>query len=211
MARRGENVSFLQVGANDGQYGDPLRKYIVKYPWSGILVEPQAEVFLRLCKNYASLEDRLIFENVAVAQDQETITIYKVPTGDSEKLGGEAYASSVASFTPRIVARQLGISRQDLEPQVVTCTTLDKLIEKHGISKLDILQIDTEGEDYNVLRTLDLSRCKPSIVQFEHGHLSPKSIDEAVKYLSAHEYRVHYGGHQTDTLALHESFIADLD
>ena len=31
---------FVQVGANDGIYGDPLRTYIERHHWRGILVEP---------------------------------------------------------------------------------------------------------------------------------------------------------------------------
>lgn len=67
MSRRGDALSFVQVGANDGVFVDPLRQYILTRGWSGILVEPQADVFERLKENYADCADRLIFENVAVS------------------------------------------------------------------------------------------------------------------------------------------------
>ena len=63
MAARGPCLNFIQVGANDGRYGDPLRKYIMKHPWHGILIEPQPDIYAKLCENYASVRDRLIFEN----------------------------------------------------------------------------------------------------------------------------------------------------
>ena len=47
---------FIQVGANDGITGDDLRKYILKYQWHGILVEPVPYVFDRLIKNYKEVE-----------------------------------------------------------------------------------------------------------------------------------------------------------
>ena len=31
---------FIQIGSNDGRFGDPIRKNIKKYNWSGILIEP---------------------------------------------------------------------------------------------------------------------------------------------------------------------------
>jgi Methyltransferase FkbM domain len=81
-----------------------------------------------------------------------------------------------------------------------------KIVRKHSMSNIDVLQIDTEGGDFEVLKTLDLSKTSPLIVQFEHGHLTPQEIRGAVDYLNSHGYRVLYGGHQIDTLALHKSF-----
>ena len=72
MAVRGDSLNFIQVGANDGEYADPLHSFIVNYPWHGILVEPQPDIFARLRKNYAAMKNRLIFENI-VAKDLSTI------------------------------------------------------------------------------------------------------------------------------------------
>jgi hypothetical protein len=56
-----------------------------------------------------------------------------------------------------------------------------------------------------VLKTLDLSKTSPLIVQFEHNLLAPQELSGAIDYLNSHGYRVLYGGHQIDTLALHNS------
>ena len=45
MARRGRRLSFVQIGANDGVTGDPIRRFILEFGWSGVLVEPQLEIF----------------------------------------------------------------------------------------------------------------------------------------------------------------------
>src|ERR1035438_3422409 len=58
LATRGDQLSFIEVGANDGEFDDPLREYIVKYPWKGVLIEPQPDVFERLKANYAKLHNR---------------------------------------------------------------------------------------------------------------------------------------------------------
>ena len=206
MALKGEALNFIQVGANDGDFGDPLRQYILKYPWRGILVEPQPDIFAKLLNNYSSVKDRLIFENVAIASGAQSIAMYRAPGNHGSGLQSDTHAASVVSVNPRVAARQLGVKPTDLERFLVPCTTLDELIAKHGTSKIDILQIDTEGHDYNVLKTIDLARTTPLIIQFEHGHLTRGEINDAVTYLSAHGYRILYGGYQTDTLALHSSF-----
>jgi FkbM family methyltransferase len=196
MAVRGNSLSFIQVGANDGERGDPLHGFIVKYPWHGILVEPQPDVFAKLRENYAAMKTRLIFENIAIAKDL-TIAMYRAP-GHPD--------TSVVSVNPKAVAKQLGLRLRDLERFVVPCTTLNELAKKYSMSHIDVLQIDAEGCDYDVLKTLDLSEISPLIIQFEHSHLTRQQLSGAVEYLNSHGYRVLYGGHRIDTLALHKSF-----
>jgi FkbM family methyltransferase len=200
MAVRGNRLNFIQVGANDGEYGDPLHRYILKYPWHGILIEPQPDTFAKLRENYAAMKNRLIFENIAIAKGLSTIAMYRVRGHPN------VYEASVVSVNPKAVARQLGLRPRDLERFFVPCTTLNELVRKYSMSHIDVLQIDAEGCDYDVLKTLDLSETSPLIVQFEHGQLTRQKVSGAVDYLNSHGYRVLYGGHQTDTLALHRSF-----
>ena len=60
------DLFFVQIGANDGITDDPIRKYVTRYHWRGLLVEPQAEVFQRLLYNYRD-EKQMIFEQAVVA------------------------------------------------------------------------------------------------------------------------------------------------
>ena len=41
-------IFFIQIGANDGQWNDPIYKFIRRDRWSGILIEPQ-KLFLIAC------------------------------------------------------------------------------------------------------------------------------------------------------------------
>ena len=78
MALKGESLNFIQIGANDGEYGDPLRRFITKYAWRGLLVEPQPAVFAKLQKNYSDHKERLVFENVAIASGVSSIEMFKL-------------------------------------------------------------------------------------------------------------------------------------
>jgi FkbM family methyltransferase len=68
---------FVQIGANDGITGDSLRKYIEKYEWRGILVEPVPYVFKRLMDNYKGFQN-LHFENAAVSSKTGHSKFYSV-------------------------------------------------------------------------------------------------------------------------------------
>lgn len=61
-----KKVIFLQIGSNDGLESDPLRKFITRDRWYGILVEPLPDTFKKLLANYNSYEFKsdLVFENL---------------------------------------------------------------------------------------------------------------------------------------------------
>jgi hypothetical protein len=44
------NSFFFQIGANNGLTDDPLRQFVTKYHWHGVLIEPQPQVFQQLLK-----------------------------------------------------------------------------------------------------------------------------------------------------------------
>jgi FkbM family methyltransferase len=199
MEKHGSAVSFVQVGANDGVFGDPLRSYIAGYPWRGILVEPQPDVFQRLIQNYQACADRLVFEMAAISRDQSQFTMYKAPAGLH---ADQTYASSIASGNPETIARQLKIAPSALEKIVVPALTLDELLAKHGFGDIQVLQIDVEGYDWQVLETIDLKRRSPAIIQFESGHLSNDDCNRAVQHLSKHGYEIYWGGFQGDALGV---------
>jgi len=159
-----ESISFIQVGAFDGVQGDPIRKYIVEYNWSGILIEPQKKYFNRLVKNYAG-HSGLVFENVLIHPKKKELTLHIVRKDPS---------CSSTNEKNRNVWRwkKKGIKR-------VACkaTRLDKLLEKHHVPHVDLLQIDTEGDDWNVICSLNFKRYTPRIVHYEQKHLGDRKKD----------------------------------
>jgi FkbM family methyltransferase len=209
MLKRGESLRFIQVGANDGRFGDPLRRYILKHGWTGVLIEPQPDVFAVLRGNYSDLTDRLFFENVAISTQPGEMTLYRAKHSSTSQEGSARYVTSVASSNPHVTAKQLKLAPAMLDRVKVPAMRLDALVAKYGFTEFDLLQIDTEGHDWQVLQTLDLSKCKPLLIQFEHGHLPPRDLARAVAHLNASGYLVHYGGYQTDTLAVRNDFCMD--
>jgi FkbM family methyltransferase len=203
LLTHGQQLTFIEIGANDGISGDPLREFIVKYPWKGILVEPQPDVFEKLKSNYAEFKDRVSFENVAISTNSAPLEMYRVPRNPRAPHGG----STIASTNSKTTAKQAHASLSDLEKISVPTATLDSLVQKYGMGDFDILQLDTEGYEWEVLQTLDLSRTRPWLIGFEHGHLTPVAIDSMVQHLNRYGYVVQYGGYNTDSVAIRSDFI----
>ena len=65
MFEVGPQLTFVQVGAFDGVTGDPLRKYIEKCGWRGVVVEPQAQAVDQLRELYRG-NDRIVILQAAL-------------------------------------------------------------------------------------------------------------------------------------------------
>lgn len=146
--------SFVQIGANDGVSDDPLRDHIVQGGWHGLLVEPLPAVFERLVANYAGVPG-LRFANVAVTENEGTVRLFVETDG----------RSVLASLVPERNA--LSRTRGPVQAIEVPARRLMGLIGEHEIERLDLLQIDTEGYDYHVLRQLDFGQRRPKVVHME--------------------------------------------
>lgn len=206
MLLRGDQLRFIQVGANDGVFDDPLREYVLGRGWRGILCEPQTDVFERLKANYAEDADRLIFENIAISSVPGPLAMYR-PRVELAPGRSIPPGLTVTSENPSIVARQAKVAESDLVKFEIPAMTLDQLVERHLFQGFDVLQIDVEGFDFKVLKTLSLNVHRPGVIQFEHGHISPSEVTESCRFLSEHRYRIHYGGRYTDTVAMPEELF----
>ncbi len=188
---------FLQIGANDGVSFDPIHPYVREFHWRGILVEPVPYLFQRLKANYSG-EPQLRFEQAAVAEQEGEITFYAIR--DASNLPADIRGLGSLSRDVILAHRAVLPNIESLIEEIkVPAITVMGLIAKHGVEKLDLLQIDTEGYDYEVIKMIDFSLIKPAIVHFEHVHLSSMEWRDACALLASHGYRLAQVG--LDTVA----------
>ena len=144
---------FVQIGANDG-VGDPLVGSIAKHKLEGLFVEPQPIPFAELKALYAD-RSGLEFERCAVADDEGPVEL--VATSGQTTLG---------TLVPE---RNLMKDKSDGDRESITVPGLhfDTVMAKHGVEKFQVLQMDTEGYDYRVLRQVDLDKYGVDVVNME--------------------------------------------
>lgn len=186
---------FVQVGANNGVRADPLYAYIREFHWEGILVEPVPELFAQLRETYAD-EPQLRFEQVAIGSEGGLMPFFSV----REASGVPDEVQGLGSFRRDIIlAHKPGVPNIEtlLEEITVPVIPLRALLERHGVGRIDLLQLDTEGYDYEVLKTLDFDTLKPAIIQFEHVHLTSAEWREACNLLASQGYRLAQAGRDT--------------
>lgn len=175
------DIFFIQIGAMDGITFDPIHEYIKKYGWKGILIEPLKDHFESLKKNYAN-SNGLIFENIAITESSGPQKINRVPIKVVNNSLIPNWGLGASSFfTDRNALAWKSVNKHIVQ-ETVTCITLPELIEKHNVTELDVLQIDTEGYDYRILKQLDFKCFRPYIINLEIVNL-PKSEQNACKRL----------------------------
>lgn len=197
------NVRFVQVGSNDGRFGDPIAPLIKEdESWSGIFIEPVPYAFERLKDHYGNA-DRFTFEQLAIGEEFEKKTFYYVSEEAKNSLGSRLppWYDQLGSFERGHIVKHLdGMLAPYIVEADIQCVPLSYIFEKNAVQSIDLLHIDTEGFDYRVLRQFDISKYKPPVILFEHKHLPSEELKQAYASLLAHRYRIKVLN--GDTLAL---------
>jgi FkbM family methyltransferase len=182
-----EIFNFIQVGAFDGVECDPLLKYLQRFNWNGIMLEPQPRPFSKLIEKYAD-RDGIFVKNVAISDSNGKSTLY-ILDGN----GLPEWASGMASFDKNNILRHEylfpGINDHIKEIEVDTIT-FRKLFTDHSINKLDLLQIDTEGFDAEILEMFPFQLIKPGIIHFESKHIPKRKLEKVLDDLLAKGYKI---------------------
>lgn len=185
--RREGRVRFVQIGANDGVREDPCYAWITRFPWKGILVEPQPELVHALRRLHAGNADIHIAQAV-IAEAPGRATLHYLRKDPRTP----AWASGIASLSKAAILghrRKIAAFDELLGSLEVEALTLEQLLERCGLDDLDLLQIDAEGYDYRILATLDFGRRRPPVVCYEHVNLTPEDNAACRELLSAQGYR----------------------
>jgi FkbM family methyltransferase len=156
---------FIQVGAHDGCEMDPIRESILAYHLRGLLIEPLPDAFAKLRENYRS-EPQLIFENVAIGDEPGQVPFYRVKKGE-----GAEWWQVLAGFDKEHMISE-GVPKELIEEIRVQMTTLPPLLQTHGIRDATLLQVDTEGYDFRIVKVAVDAGLRPKIINYEHVNLS---------------------------------------
>ena len=184
------DVFFIQIGSNDGVSNDPIHNYIVNRQWKGILVEPVKFLFDKLKLNYRNSTNQLIFENVAIAKNDGTAVFYRIRETDNPDT--PFWYSQIGSFDKQVLLSHK--DNDDFEKLIVEeeikTISFSSLVKKHGIKKVNLIHIDTEGYDYEILKLIDFKKLDTRIVIYEYVHLSLSDFIKSLRLVKSNGFRV---------------------
>jgi FkbM family methyltransferase len=155
---------FIQIGANDGKSWDPIYPFVIKYALPGIVLEPLPDVFQILVHNYKRYPC-VIPVNAAIHKTEKTTEIYRVDPYYYRNC--PSWAVGVSSMNEQH-HKFFGIPEKYIKKETVKCMTFQELIDQFKIKHVDLIQIDTEGYDYEILKMINYKELKPKLIHFEH-------------------------------------------
>lgn len=182
-------VFFIQIGANNGISWDPINHLLnQKKDWTGLLFEPGEQAFQELQKTYEGF-DKLVLINSAVSDIDGKTTLYC----------GETTPHFTLDKTKAI--HMFNIVPNEIEVDVISPKTI---IEKYGVNNLDLLQIDTEGRDFTIIKSFINSNLLPKIIRFEYVNLAYDNVTETevIDFLSGHGYESYYVTNEGDIVSI---------
>jgi FkbM family methyltransferase len=190
LQRMPERCSVLEIGAMDGVRFDELREHILTRNWDAILVEPLADMFEILVKNYRSCPN-VRCANVAITNVSGPVTMYRVTPETAAKGGHDDWVLGLSAVSKSFL---LEMYEGLVTEEIVAGVTFAEFVASYDLHHIDVLQIDTEGHDLDILRQIDLSKWRVPLVRIEILHLLPPDRLEVFRILRSSGYRFSFNG-----------------
>jgi FkbM family methyltransferase len=187
------NVTFIQIGANDGISLDPLREFIVESPnWQGVFVEPVPQIFEKLRCNYRYLRGRdLQFENVAISGENGRKQFWKIK--DEYLSSFPPFGYQIGSFDREHIIKHFP-HMKDISAMIesisVPCITYEQLRKNAGLHRVDVLHLDVEGHEHEILKSIDFEACRPKLIIFEISHMTQQIRGQVCTSLRSNGYQL---------------------
>ena len=208
FSRLHKGLTVVQIGANDGIHNDPIHRYIKRDKWRGVLLEPLPDVFAKSLEPLYRRQKGIVTVNAALDHNDGTSSIYRVAFSDSR------WATGLTSFNRKIlegaiasgyIAKQAAkegttlpqTTDEYIREEKIECLSVNTLLKRYDIDKVDWLQIDTEGYDFEIIKIFNIEVTKPTVIVYENLHLSKETQDECRRHLTGNGYMVRDFGPNT--------------
>jgi FkbM family methyltransferase len=157
------NGTFVEVGANDGETLSQSLVFEDQLGWRGICIEPQPEKYQQLVKR----RPLCVNVNAGISSgESSTMTFIKI-IGYSDMLSSfEQY------ITPKHwerIRKEVALYNQTIERIPVKRLPLSEVLATNNLTSIDYMSIDTEGNEYEVLASIDWSITRVGLFFIESG------------------------------------------
>lgn len=141
---------FLDVGANHHQRGNNTYFLETSLGWSGIAVEP----LTRFADGYKEFRPKTIFMPLFVSDVSDTDTVLYIPKNNRYQTTSSGHREFVELFGP-------------YDAQNVRTVTIDILLSRLDIRRIDFLNLDIEEHEPQALAGFSIKRFAPQLVGVE--------------------------------------------
>lgn len=158
--------NVVQIGSFDGVLGEEygLQQFLESVgTFSLILVEPIPHYFSNLTNIYGKYGDMVSYCNHAISN-----------------IDGNTNMTDLGCCS--FISPGSGIP--------VNSKTWNTFVSDMGISSIDLLLLDCEGYEFEIMKQIDYTKIKPTVIRYEYMHIPNKQ--ECDDFLRSQGYRVEY-------------------
>jgi FkbM family methyltransferase len=175
-------IQYLDIGAYD-----PVELsntyYFYQHGSSGVCIEPNYQLF----KKFRQKRQRDICLNVGIGPKKGIARLYV------------REFAALSGFTKKKSQLKNGKQNKDLEvtsTNKVQVLTINEVIDKYFTKSPNLISIDTEGFDYQILKSFDFNKYRPEVFCIEtitySANLKGKKVKKIIDLMHSRGY-FHYG------------------
>ena len=158
---------FVEVGANHHQRSSNTYYLETALGWSGVAIEPQ----VKFAAGYKQYRPRTTFVPLFISDiSNRQATLYVTERTDLLASGNRDYAESFG---------------EAVTPTTATTSTLDDVLDRLGIDRIDFLSIDIELAEPQALAGFSIARFGPRLIAIE-AH--PPVRQQILDYFARNRY-----------------------
>jgi len=163
-----KNGFFVDIGAHDGVTISNSLFFEKFNGWEGVCVEPNPSVFAKLSANRKSTN-----VNACVGSGNKKVSFTQIE-GDAEMLSGiteNYHEKHLQRIDDNISAT--GGKRTEIEVDMVTLDSIGAVKNR----KIDFISIDTEGNEFEILKSIDFQKLDVAALTIENNYRDERIKD----------------------------------
>ena len=190
-----KKFGLVVIGAHIGVH---IQQDLEEYKNQNILlIEPVPHNVGALKKNTSKFFN-IVIDPISVSSKKEIKKFYFVKAESISKLG-KHWASGIGSFKKQHLldhkTKRFNIEEIDIDFVEIQSLSFSDLTRKHSISSIDKLQIDVEGSEYEILKSINYKEANINKIIFESKHFDGtftegEKLDEIKKKLTENGYKL---------------------
>lgn len=151
---------FVEIGASDGIFYSNTYLLETEYNWKGICAEPVPEKYELLCKNR---QNSMCCNNAVYSESGKDVIFdiannFDLLSGISENI--DCHKHHVDDNKTQIIIKTISMN--------------DLLSTFNAPLFIDYLSIDTEGSEFEILKTVDFEKYTFGLIDVEHNYIEPR-------------------------------------
>lgn len=157
------NGFFIEIGADDGVDKSNTKFFEDTLNWSGLCIEPSPDRFKLLKSNR-----KCICENAAVSDNIGEVNFLDISGW------GKGLSGIVNKYNPNHVKRISDELKNPLNKGhkyiTVKTNTISNILDTNCITEIDFCTIDTEGGEFDIVKSFDLDKYNVKIFVIENNY-----------------------------------------